>query len=86
MLGEHLGVQRSILDEIRNEYSTASVEEQMIHMLACWMKSGASFSWSDIITALRCINENTLADELHSEFFGTFWKNLLLVTLLWFIL
>ena len=39
----------------------------MIHMLDSWLKSDTSYSWSDVITALRDIHENTLADELESS-------------------
>ena len=66
-LGIRLGVQLSDLRKIQQTYSTASVDDLLIHMLYSWLRSNASCSWSDVIAALRDLDENRLADEL--EFF-----------------
>ena len=39
----------------------------MIRMLDSWLKSSTSCSWNDVITALRVINETTLADGLELQ-------------------
>ena len=68
VLGIQLGVQHSDLEGIQQSHPAASVEDLLIHMLVCWIRSNTTSSWSDVITALREMNETRLADELESSY------------------
>ena len=68
VLGIHLGVQYSDLQKIKQTYLAASVEDLLIHVLYSWLRSNPSSSWSNVITALRDLNETILADELESSY------------------
>ena len=61
-LGLKLGLTMSQLDEIEDTYRR--VGRRKAEMFDVWLKSSPNASWADLITALKSMNEYTVASEI----------------------
>ena len=68
-LGVHLDLTMSQLDDIHVTYHAHGVERLKTEMFSVWLKSSPHASWTDLITALRAMDENTVASQIQA---GTF--------------
>ena len=66
MLGIYLGLKMSQLQSIEAENSNSM--ERLFVMFDMWLKSSPSASWSDLITALRAIDENSVASHIEATY------------------
>ena len=64
MLGIHLDLTPSQLNDIHVTYHAHGVERLKSQMFDVWLKSSPDASWTDLITALRAMDENTIASEI----------------------
>ena len=64
MLGIQLGLSPSQLDNIHMTYPVHGVERLMAKMFDVWLTSPLDASWMKLITALRNIDQHSLAKEI----------------------
>ena len=65
-LGIHLDLTTSQLDDIQVTYHAHGVNRLKTEMFIVWLKSSPDASWTDLITALRAVDENTIASEIQA--------------------
>ena len=65
-LGIHLDLTTSQLDDIQVTYHAHGVNRLKTEMFIVWLKSSPDASWTDLITALRAMDENTIASEIQA--------------------
>ena len=63
-LGIHLDLTTSQLNDIRVTYHAEGVNRLKTEMFTVWLKSSPDASWTDLIRALRAMDENTIASEI----------------------
>lgn len=59
-LGVHLGLPMPTLDKV--EKDNTGVDDRLNDMLHKWLQSNAKGTWKNIVTALRIMEENRVAD------------------------
>ena len=65
-LGIHLDLTPSQVDDIHMTYHAHGVNRLKTEMFKVWLKSSPDASWTDLITALRAMDENTIASEIQA--------------------
>ena len=65
-LGIQLDLTTSQLDDIQVTHHAHGVERLKTKMFDVWLKSSPDASWTDLITALRAMGENTIASEIQT--------------------
>ena len=66
LLGLHLNIEPSQLDHIEMDNRTRS--RILLTMFDAWLKRSPSASWSDLITALRAIGEDSVASDIAATY------------------
>ena len=67
-LGLKLNVAKSKLDGINVTYHVLGVERLKTEMFDAWLKSSPSASWSDLISALKSMNEHRVASDIAARY------------------
>ena len=67
-LGLKLNVTKSKLDGINVTYHVHGVERLKTEMFDAWLKSSPSASWSDLISALKSMNEHRIASDIVARY------------------
>ena len=65
-IGINLGLETTQLDDIHVTYHAHGVNRCKTKMFDVWLKSSPDASWTDLITALRDMDENTAASEIQT--------------------
>ena len=65
-LGIHLDLTPSQLNDIQVTYHAHGVNRLKTEMFIVWLKSSPDVSWSNLISALRFMDENTIASEIQA--------------------
>ena len=68
ILGMYLGVAVFVLDKVERE--NQRIENQKMEMLCQWIKSTPQAAWEDVISALRMMNENRVANYIEGKYCG----------------
>ena len=69
-LGIHLDLKMSQLKDIDVTYHKEGVERLKAEMFDTWLKSSPSVSWTDLIKALKAIDENKVASQIEASCSG----------------
>ena len=64
-LGVNLDLPTCDLNKIKRDYHGSN--EQMLHTLDLWLRSMPTASWGGVVSALRQMGENVLADSIHQK-------------------
>ena len=67
-LGMHLDLTMSQLRRIEMTYHIHGVERMKAEMFNVWLKSSPSASWSDLISALKSMNEHRVASDIAAHY------------------
>ena len=70
MLGTQLDLTPSQLNNIHVTYHAYGVDRQKQEMFKVWLKSSPNASWTDLITALRNMDENRVANEIEKKVYS----------------
>ena len=68
-LGLHLKIRQAVLEEVEmNERDVAKIKRTM---LIRWLKSNPDAAWEDVVTALKCMDENRTAKIIEDKYCTT---------------
>ncbi len=67
-IGVFLGASVAEIREIRQNYATHGAATCLIELHECLAKKGKPLTWEAVATALRRLNNNRLADSIHSNY------------------
>jgi len=67
-LGIQLGVPTSELKKIEEEYQQS--DRRKMETLDAWLHQTPRASWSDVVSALQQIGENTVAKSVRQQYIG----------------
>ena len=69
-LGLQLDLTMSQLRNIESTYHKDGIERVKAEMFHVWLKSYPNASWTDLITALKAMDENGVANEIEEAHYG----------------
>ena len=69
-LGTQLDLDKSQLDNIGITYHAHGVDRLKTEMFDAWLKNSPNASWADLITALRAMKENRVANEIENTVYS----------------
>jgi len=67
-LGIKLGILPAKLKRIEKDFQGS--DRQMTETLDTWLQQTPSASWSDVVSALQQMGENTVAESVHQKYIG----------------
>ena len=79
-LGLRLGLTMNQLREIELTYHVDGLGRQKAEMFHVWLNSSQRATWGDLITALRAMNEHTVASDIEAVHSPTTSNGMLLLS------
>ena len=67
-LGIQLDLNPAQLDDIYRTFHTEGVPGLKIHVFVAWLKNSPGASWTDLVNALKEINENRVASDIERDY------------------
>ena len=67
-LGIQLDLNPAQLDDIYQTYHTEGVPTLRIEVFVAWLKNSPDASWTDVVNALRAIDENRVASDIERDY------------------
>ena len=67
-LGIYLNLQTHELDKIQQDHAHHGNDRQMLEMLALWLRRTPNATWQDVVSALKQMEENRVAENIRQKY------------------
>ena len=67
-LGIYLNLQTHELDKIQQDHAHHGNDRQMLEMLALWLRRTPNATWEDVVSALKQMEENRVAENIRQKY------------------
>ena len=68
LLGLYLNLQTHDLSKIQQDHAHHGNDRQMLEMLALWLRRTPNATWEDVVSALKQMEENRVAENIRQKY------------------